>query len=141
MYSLLDIENWPRRSTYEFFKDYQDPFFNFSANLDVTSLYRFCKKNDVAYSLGILYCSLVAANEIREFRIRLMDGQLVEFDRVHATQTILNDDETFSFAYFEMQDGIVEFNRAGRAALEKYRSLKTFDVERDRLDLIYYSVI
>jgi len=141
MYSVLDIENWPRRSTYEFFKDYPDPFFNFTANLDVSLLYRFCKENDVAFSLGVLYCSLVAANEIREFRIRLMNGQLVEFDRVHATQTILNDDETFSFAYFEMQDEIFEFNRAGKSALEKYRALRTFDVERDRFDLIYYSVI
>ena len=141
MYSVLDIENWPRRSTYEFFKEYPDPFFNFTANLDVSLLYRFCKENDVAFSLGVLYCSLVAANEIREFRIRLMNGQLVEFDRVHATQTILNDDETFSFAYFEMQDEIFEFNRAGKSALEKYRALRTFDVERDRFDLIYYSVI
>jgi len=37
--------------------------------------------------------------------------------------------------------GVVEFDRAGREALEKYKRLKTFDVERDRLDLIYYSVI
>ena len=141
MYSILDIENWPRKSTYDFFKNYPDPFFNFTANLDVTPLYRFCKENNLAYSLAALYCSLLAVNEIREFRIRLMDGQLVEFDRIHATQTILNDDETFSFAYFEMKDDIFDFNRAGKAALEKYKALKTFDVERDRFDLIYYSVI
>ena len=141
MYSILDIENWPRKSTYEFFKDYQDPFFNFAANLDVSALYRFCKENNVAYSLTALYCSLVAANEIREFRIRLVKGQLVEFDRIHATQTILNEDETFSFAYFEMKNDVFEFNRSGKAALEKYKALKTFDVERDRFDLIYYSVI
>src|SRR5204863_1673744 len=62
-------------------------------------------------------------------------------DRIHATQTILNEDESFSFCYFEMQDDIFEFNRAGKAALEKYKALKTFDVETTRVDLIYYSVI
>ena len=127
--------------TYEFFKDYEDPFFNFSANLDVSSLYRFCKQNGLSFSLTALYYSLVAANEIREFRIRLLDGRLVEFDHIHATQTILNDDETFSFAYFEMQADVFEFNRAGREAMEKYKALKTFDVELDRVDMIYYSVI
>lgn len=141
MYSDLDIEKWPRRSTYEFFKDYPDPFFNFTANLDVSRLYRFCKEKGLAYSLAALYCSLVAANEIREFRIRLMHGRLIEFDRIHATQTILNDDETFSFAYFEMKEDVFEFNAAGKEALEKYKALKTFDVETDRFDLIYYSVI
>ena len=141
MYSELDIDKWPRRTTYEFFKDYDDPFFNITANLDVSTVYRFCKQNGLAFSLATLYYSLVAVNEIREFRIRLMDGRLVEFDRIHATQTILNDDETFSFAYFEMKDDVVEFSRSGKAALEKYKVLKTYDVESDRCDLIYYSVI
>ena len=141
MYTEMDIKKWARKTTYEFFKDYEDPFFNFTANIDVTSVYRFCKKNDLAFSLTSLYYSLITANEILEFRIRLVDGRLVEFDRVHATQTILNDDETFSFAYFEMKDDVFEFNRSGKAAREKYRALKTFDVESDRSDLIYYSVI
>ena len=137
----MDIENWPRKTTYEFFKDYEDPFFNFTGNLDVTSIYQFCKRSGLGFSLTTLYYSLVAANEIREFRIRLVEGRLVEFDRIHATQTILNDDETFSFAYYEMKDDVFEFNRSGRAATEKYKVLKTFDVESDRRDMIYYSVI
>ena len=141
MYSELDIKTWPRKTTYEFFKDYEDPFFNFTANLDVSTAYRFCKQNSLTFSLAALYYSLVAANEIREFRIRLIDGRLVEFNRIHATQTILNYDETFSFAYFEMKDDVFEFDRSGKAALERYRQLKTFDVESDRSDLIYYSVI
>ena len=141
MYSELDIERWPRRATYEFFKDYEDPFFNFSANVDVTGAYSFCKQNGLSFSLTALYASLAAANEIREFRIRLVGGRLVEFDRIHATQTILHDDETYSFAYFEMKDDVFEFNRSGKLAVDKYKALKSFDVEADRVDLIYYSVI
>ena len=141
MFTELDINTWHRKATYEFFKDYEDPFFNLAANVDVGQLYKFCKRNSLSFSLTALYCSMVAANEIREFRIRLVGGRLVEFDCIHATQTILNDDETFSFAYFEMQDDVFEFNRSGNAALKKYKALKTFDVESDRADLIYYSVI
>jgi chloramphenicol O-acetyltransferase type A len=70
-----------------------------------------------------------------------MDRRLVEFDRIHATQTIFNDDETFSFAFFESKGDIFEFDRSGRGSVNKYKLLKTFDVESDRLDLIYYSVI
>src|SRR6187401_2549759 len=137
----VDIENWPRKTTYEFFKDYEDPFFNFTGNLDVTSIYQVCKRSGLGFSLTTLYYSLVAANEIREFRIRLVEGRLVEFDRIHATQTILNDDETFSFAYFEFTGDVFEFNRTGRDAIQKYKAIKSFDVETDRADLIYYSVI
>ena len=141
MFKEVDLDAWPRRTTYEFFKDYDDPFFNFTAQVDVTDLYGFCKQNDLAFSLAALFCTQRAANEIREFRVRLFEGRLIEFDRIHATQTILNDDETFSFCYFEMKDDVFEFNRNGKAALAKYKALKTFDVESDRADLIYYSVI
>src|SRR5262249_42278977 len=120
-YSELDIDKWARRATYEFFKDFEDPFFNFTANVDVTTLYGFCKENALSFSLAALYYSLVTANEIREFRIRLVDDRLVEFERIHGTQTILNDDETFSFAYFEMKDDVFEFDRAGKLAVEKYK--------------------
>lgn len=141
MFTELDLDSWPRKATYEFFKDYEDPFFNFAANIDITALYRFCKRNDLSISLSILYHALVAVNEIREFRIRLHHGKLVEFDTIHATQTILNEDETFSFAYFEMQSDVFEFSAAGKLALEKYKALKTYDVESNRSDLIYCSVI
>ena len=141
MYSELDIETWPRRATYEFFKNYQDPFFNFTANVDITYAHRYAKENRLRWSLMALFCSLSSANVIREFRIRQVEGRLVEFERIHATQTILNDDETFSFAYFEMKDDLFDFERAGRESLEKYQALKTFSVERDRFDLIYHSVI
>lgn len=141
MFREVDIESWERKSTYEFFLNYPDPFFNIAANLDVTRLYRFCKDNGLAYSLAALFLSLQSANEIREFRLRMIDDRVVEFDRVEATQTILNEDETFSFCYFPLKDDIFEFDRSGKAAREKYLALKTFDVERDRLDLIYYSAI
>ena len=141
MFTELDLDSWPRKATYEFFKDYEDPFFNFTANVDVTRAYSLCKQNGLSFSLTALYASLAAANEIREFRIRQVGGRLVEFDRIHATQTILNDDETYSFAYFEMKDDVLEFNRSGKLAVDKYKALKSFDVEADRVDLIYYSVI
>lgn len=141
MFQEVDIDTWERKTTFEFFRDYEDPYFNIAANLDVTQLYRFCKEHDIAFSLGALFLSLQTANEIREFRLRMIDEKVVEFARVEATQTILNDDETFSFCYFPLHDDIFEFDRAGKAAREKYKALKTFDVESDRVDLIYYSAI
>ena len=140
-YKDVDTDEWPRKATFEFFRDYADPFFNITANVEVGAAYNFCKQNDLSLSLSLLYCSLAAANEVREFRIRSLDDRLVEFDQIHATQTILNDDDTFSFAYFEMADNVFDFERTGRSALVKYKALKTFDVESQRIDLIYYSVI
>jgi len=139
MYRKIDLETWERRSTFEFFKDFEDPFFNITADLNVARLYDMCKSNDLAFSLAFLFYSLETANEIREFRRRMIGESVVEFDRVEATQTILNEDKTFSFSYYRWKDNVVEFVSEGRISRDKYLSLKTFDVETDRLDLIYYS--
>ncbi len=142
MFTEVDIDTWPRKATYEFFRDYEDPFFNFTANVDITRLHRFTKENGLSISLASLFYVMTAANGIREFRIRLLDGRLVEFDRIHPTQTIFDPaDETFSFAYYEMQPDVFEFDRAGRIARDQYARLKTYDVESHRVDLIYLSVI
>lgn len=141
MFREIDLENWNRKTTFEFFKDYPDPFFNITANIDVTRLREFCRENGLAFSLANVFFSQEAANAVPEFRRRFIGEGVVEFEIVHATQTVLNDDETFSFCYFEQQPNVFEFDRNGRAARERYKKLKTFDVEADRIDLIYYSVI
>jgi chloramphenicol O-acetyltransferase type A len=116
-------------------------FFNITANLDITELYGFCQEKKLSIALANLFFSLETANEIREFRLRLKGEEVIEYEKIHATQTILNEDETFSFCYFELRENVFDFNAAGKTAIEKYKQLKTFDVETERLDLIYYSVI
>ena len=140
-YTEVDISSWSRRTTYEFFLDYKDPYFNFAANVDVTNLRQFCRQNGLAFSIAALFYAQRTANSIREFRLRWLAEKVVEFESVEATQTILNDDETFSFCYFENRPDVFQYIEAGRAAREKYLKLKTFDVETERVDLIYYSVI
>jgi chloramphenicol O-acetyltransferase type A len=141
MYREIDFENWERRSTFEFFKDYKDPFFNLAANIDVSRLYHFCKARNMPFSIACLYFSIITANEIREFRFRIINEKVVEFETVEATQTILNEDNTFSFCYFPMKDSLDDFVAAGIESREKYAALKSFEVEADRIDMIYYSVI
>lgn len=141
MFREIEIEKWKRKSTFEFYRNFENPFFNLTAPLDATKLYRFCKTHQLSFAITSLFYSIQTANEIPEFRLRLRGEKLIEFDRIEATQTILNDDETFSFCYFEMKEDVFEFNEAGKKSVEKYKKLKTFDVEADRLDLVYYSVI
>ena len=140
-YREIDLDTWERRATFDFFRDYKDPFFNIAANVDVSRLYSFCKEQGHPFSIAALYCSIAAANEIREFRLRMIGEKVVEFERVEASQTILNDDNTFSFCYFPWHDTIEEFVRSGKKAREKYGALRSFDVEAGRLDMIFYSVI
>lgn len=140
-YREVDIEGWNRRSAFGFFREFEDPFFNMTAPVNVTRLRRLCRKKDYSFSIAALYCSQKALNGIDEFRMRLVEGKLLIFDLVEATQTILLENESFGFCYFPWREALSEFNRLGREQVAKYRKLATFDVENGRQDLVYYSVI
>lgn len=140
-YKVINPDTWKRKDLFEFFKDFDDPFFNITANLDVTALYRFCKQNQLSFFLSTLHCALETVNEIPEFRLRLLDGKPVEFETVHIGSTVLHDDDTFSFCYFERAADIFEFNRKGKASLDKQLQSKQLDPRLDELNAVHCSVI
>jgi len=39
MKQVIDLNSWKRREHYSFFKDYQEPFFGITANVDCTKAY------------------------------------------------------------------------------------------------------
>jgi len=137
----FDIENWNRKSQFEFFKNYEDPFFNITANLEITNLYKYCKQHNLSFSLACLYVAIKCVNEITEFKLRFIDGKIVQFDLVHIGSTILNDDSTFSFCYFENQPTIFDFDKAGKMILENHKQGIKFLVREEGVDLIHCTTL
>ena len=141
MYHEINIENWKRKAAYAFFKDFDDPFFNITANLDVTNLYQFSKKYNLSFFLSNLHCALETVNEIPEFKRRMLDGKVVDYEEVNVGSTILHDDETFSFCYFSRYADIFKFNKIGKVNIEKQNQSKEFDPQLNELNSIHCSII
>ena len=73
--------------------------------------------------------------------MRKLDGQLVEYDRIHPGSTVLHEDNSFSFCYFEYVDSFDDFEKAGKARIEEQLRNKTIDPKLNALNMIHYSVI
>ncbi len=137
----FDVENWNRNVQYQFFKTYEDPFFNITANLEVTKLYKYCKQHHLSFSLASLYMALKCANEITEFKLRFKNDKVYLFDTINIGSTILNDDLTFSFCDFDFQPTISEFDVKGKIVLENHKNGIVFNVDRNDLAIIHCSTI
>lgn len=139
----LDIDNWPRRHHFEFFKEYELPFFNICADVDVSRLYEWSRQGDgPSFFLASLYLALKAANEVEPFRYRLQDDSVVMHDVIHGGTTVLRQDETFGFAYFEFGDSYVRFEVEGLEILGRAReSTGPLEDRPDRDDVIHTSII
>ena len=137
----FDVENWNRKNQYNFFKNYQDPFFNITANLEVTSLYNYCKKNQLSFSLACIYVAIKSINEIEEFKLRIKLGKVVLYDEVNIGSTVLNEDNTFSFCEFDLKPTIEEFINEGNKIIEKHKQGIVFDAKENDVDIIHCSTL
>ncbi len=143
MTRFLDLEGWPRRATFEFFRGYDNPYFNLCAPLEVGPLLEFVRaRPDTSFFLAYLYLSLRAANELEPFRYRLSGDRVLVHDRIHAGATLLLDEERFDFAYFDYQEDFARFQSEAREAMARVRAEGgTMNARDDRSDLIHYSAL
>lgn len=140
-YSILDTENWERKSTYDFFQTFDVPFYNITANVDVTNLKNYCKTNGHSFFLVSLYLSQKVISQIENFRYRLADGEARNYEHTQAGSTILLDNKTFSFCYFDMEQDLGEFVKKGEIAIKNLKENPDFAPRDGDINMIFYSII
>ena len=143
MERYLDMVNWPRHKTFQFFKPFEHPFFNVCVDLDVTALRRLTRKEKISFNSSILYLLLRATNSQEPFRYRLRDDKVLVHDVVHGGSTVLHDDETFGFWYIDYVPNFKEFVLEAKRSLNDYHNRDQKDLDpRDLTDnVVHISVL
>ena len=137
----IDIESWNRKHHFHNFKSYSDPFFNITAEVDVSELLRHARERKASFFAASYFLVLKTVNEIEEFRYRIREDDVVVHDAIHGACTVLNDDQTFSFCYFDYHPRFEDFEKHCARVLEDNRTEKSLDPQFDRDDLIHSSVL
>ena len=91
----IELDTYPRRSHYEFFKSYAYPYVGLTANVDVTELIAYAKARGGSTFLACLWAAAQAANAIPEFRQRIVGDRIVEYDHCETGHTVPMPDGTF----------------------------------------------
>ena len=141
MTRYLDIQSWPRRETFEFFRGFDKPYFNVGTALDVTNLIVEIKQRPgLSLSLAYHYFALRVVNEIEPFRYRLRGDRVLVHDVIHGGTTLLVPNETFIMAYFDYQENFEQFMISAMNTLDEQRAAAAFD-PRPEDDRIHFSVL
>lgn len=134
---------WKRAEHFSFFSAYQEPFYGVTVNIDCTNAYNYCKRNGISFFLYYMHKSILASNQVEELKYRTEDGMPICFDTIHASTTVLNKNDLFSFALLPFQEKFDLFLAEAFAAVEKAKLLDTIGLNEDskRIDVIHYSTI
>ncbi len=140
-YKEINIQNWKRKDIFMLFKNYDDPYFNITFEVDVSHLYRQCRYKKISFFLASLYFSTKAANVIEGFKLRFKEEKVICYDKVDLGSTILLENQTFTFCYFDFVNDFSVFHNNGRKKIENIKSTISFEPKDDKFDIIHYSVI
>lgn len=141
MFKKIDLDSWKRKAQYDLFRDYENPFFNITANVDVTKLVKYCKKNGESFFLNSLYIGAKVNNEIDEFRMRIRGDDVIIYDKINFGAPVLHKDNTFTFCYFNYSKNREKFIKDAEKSVEEELANPNFNPRHDEDDIIHFSVL
>ena len=141
MKTKIDLETWIRKDHFKFFSSFEEPFFGLTVKVDCTQAYSVAKEKGYSFFLFYLHKSLIAVNQIEEFRTRIIDGEVWLYDRVTASPTINRPDGTFGYAYFDFEDDFETFAKKAKIEIENVQQSKGLKTALTGENVIHYSSI
>ena len=138
---IIDLENWPRKDSFEFFKDYQDPQVNICANVTITKTYELFEARGISKFTGMLWLISNAANAIAEIRCRIRGDNVVEHQRVHPSFTWLNDDKSLTFCHAEFVEDVTAFFRNVERSIARVEPNPGIADNKETDDVLYISCL
>ncbi len=138
----IDLETYPRRSHFEFFKSYAYPYVGMTANVDVTKLIAAAKVRGGSGFLACLWAAAQAANAVPELRQRIVGEGIVEFDHCDTSHTVAMEDHTFCNCRTDCRMSLEDFLLRGKQWQEETKQRHGFvQPGDDETSLIFASCV
>nr|WP_321231043.1 CatA-like O-acetyltransferase [uncultured Psychroserpens sp.] len=106
---VINQNTWKRKQHYDHFSTLKDPYFAVTFPVDVSKAYDFAKAHNVSFFGKYLHDSMKAINEVDELKLRIKDNQVVKFETINASATLMRSDQTFGFSYIEFDEDLNQF--------------------------------
>lgn len=76
------------------FKDFLATQFSMTARVNVQNTYNYAKKNNISFFNMTSACILEAINEIPEFKRRIIDDKVYEYEKINAITPLIQEDHS-----------------------------------------------
>lgn len=109
MKTYIDMNSYPRRSHFDYFRAMAFPYVGMTANVDVTNLLRYAKDHGGSGFHAILWATSQAANAVPELRQQIEGDRIVEYDHRNVGHTVALPDKTFCNCTTDCRRSLEEF--------------------------------
>ncbi len=141
MKTKLDQTDWNRKDHFNFFKNFDEPFYHLNMSVECTTGLNKAKANRNSIFAWYLFNAMKASNEVKEFRYRIEGEEIFEYDVIHASPTIGRDDGTFGFGQLNFNEDFSEFQLQLKKEIDRVKALSGLFTADERSDVIHYTAL
>ncbi|WP_313806199.1 chloramphenicol acetyltransferase [Flavobacterium sp.] len=118
----LDLNTWNRKTHFEFFSQFDEPFYGVTITIDCSVAYEKAKEKGVSFFIYYLHKTLAAVNAIENFRYRIIENEVVVYDKINVSATIMREDTTFGFSFMEYFEELNLFSQKSLEEIERIQN-------------------
>ena len=141
MKQKIDISSWNRKEHFEFFNTFEEPFFGITTQIDMTIAYEKSKKLQIPFFVYYLHKTIAAINQVENFRYRIEDNEVVLYDEIDASATIMREDKTFGFSFMKFHSDIHEFTKIAQTEIERIQITPGLFTREFPENIIHFSAV
>lgn len=95
--TVIDMENYPRKAHFDYFRAMGNPYVGLTVEMDVTGAVNRAKANGQSPFLYLLYAVGRAANGVPQFRQRIQGDSIAEYSLCKTSHTVMKADGTYTY--------------------------------------------
>lgn len=81
-YEYIDLTKWERGGLFVYFTEKMRNVISVTADIDVSGLPEACRRRGISFYAAVMWCAAKAVNGRENFRIGMIEGRPVRYDRV-----------------------------------------------------------
>ena len=129
--TIIDMATYPRRAHFDYFRSLPYPYVGVTQAVDVTALVSFCREKGVSFFLTMLHAAALAADGVPEFRRRIREGGIVEYDTCPTSHTEPLPDGTYCYCTVRHDLPFGEYIAQAEEAQRRSRSEASIEEDED----------
>lgn len=137
----IDMNTYPRRDHFAHFCAMAYPYVGVTVDADVTDLLALCREKGYSFYLLVLHAVALAADEVDEFRRRIDQGGIVEYDECPTSHTELKPDGTYAYCTLHHHMPLADYLAKAEAARAAVRESGSIEEEDDVQSMYFISTL
>ena len=141
MPKIIDMENYPRKKHFDYFRSLPNPYVGLTAEVDVTALVDSCRRSGRSFFLAFMHAAVLAADSVAQFRQRIDGEGIVEYEHCPSSHTLLLDNGSYCYCNVKHNMDTDSYFLHAEKMVEEYRDRGSIDEDEDVQSMYFISSV